>query len=289
MKYNPRRSYLHPVLRPWSSDYPDGSIETTVETEPDGDTITLKVNFRIIEPSIQSEIENGGAVCGFMLYCRNTLYRETFRGGRGSFELHEAVAVSELTGEVELHPGIFATDNKNYLALTAHPEYGTTPLEIDQWSPMAIDHAWYFQVNAASRPTKGIFNLEIEKDMPDGEFNIKCQVTEKYISITANENTRAQLKELGVEQENTLATVYMSALVEALVEIKRLSAEETVPDDGWVQCVKANIGRLAIDIGDEDNNGHHSLFRAAQMLLGNPFGGYMALALAKKHSEEDED
>ena len=154
---------------------------------------------------------------------------------------------------------------------------------------MAIDRYWQFQVSPAERNTKGIFNLEIDKELPDGEFDIKCQTNEKYLSITANEETRAKLKQLGSQEQDSLSTVYMSALVCALAEVKDMYEDDPVHEDGWVQCVKTNMKRLNVDIGVPDIDGTHTLFRAAQLLLNRPFDSYMTITINRRTSGEEED
>ena len=202
MKYNPRRNYLHPVLRPFSNDYPDGTLVTELEVDPSPEVVTVAVNFQVNEPSIQEEIKNGGAICAAMLYCGPTLYREMLRAGKGSVRAEAAIPAYMLRGEVLVHPAIFATADLNYHAPTVHEEYKVSKIEIGQWNPMAVDRYWQFQVRPAERNTKGIFNLEIDKELPDGEFDIKCEINEKYVSITANEETRAKLKQLGAQEQD---------------------------------------------------------------------------------------
>lgn len=289
MKYNARRNYLYPVLRPFSDDYPEGSLETELELEPSPEAIIVAVNFQINEPTIQEQINAGGAVCAAMLYCGPTLHREMLRAGKGSLRAEAAIPASLLRGEVLVHPAVFSTTNLNYESQTAHKEYKDSNLQIDQWNPLAIDQFWQFQVTPAERNTKAIFNLEIDSELPDGEFDIKCLPTDKYVSITANQDTREKLKELGNHIQDSLATVYMSALVSALAEVKNIEEDEPVHDDGWVQCIKANMKALKIDIGSPDRNETHSLLRAAQLLLNRPFEDFINITITRRTSGEEED
>ena len=289
MKYNPRRNYLHPVLRPYSNDYPEGELETKLSIDPGTDYVTIAVDFRVNEPSIQEQIERGGAVCAAMLYCGPTLYREMIRAGKGSNRAETDVPTSMLRGEVLVHPAIFATTELAYQASTAHEEYRGLDIEIGQWNPMAVDRYWQFQVMPADKSTKGIFNLQMNNSLPDGEFDIECSPNEKYVSITANEQTRAKLKQLGAQEHDSLSTVYMSALTCALAEVKYMGDEETVHDDGWVHCIRNNMKRLNIDIGNDEDDGQHTLFRAAQQLLHRPFEPFMEIAIGRRHNGDEED
>ena len=289
MKYNPKRNYLHPVLRPFSHDYPDGTLETQLEVDPGPEVVTVAVDFLVNEPSIQEQIQNGKAVCAAMLYCGPTLYREILRAGNGSVRAEADIPVHMLRGEVLVHPAVFATADLNYQAPTVHTEYSDSNIEIGQWNPMAIDRSWQFQVSPSVKHTNGIFNLEIDSELPDGEFDIKCQINEKYVNITANADTRAKLKQIGSREHDSLSTVYMSALVCALAEIKDMPEDDPAHEDGWVQCLKANMKRLDIDIGNPENDGSHTLFRAAQLLLDRPFDTFMNITINQTTTGEEED
>ncbi len=273
MKYNPQRNYLHPVLRPFSDDYPEGSLKTTMRTDSTDSSVNVSVTFEVLEPSIQDQITKGDALCVAMLYCGSTLYREMLQARTGSFTAEKSIRTDLLRGDVEVHPSIVAMNYLEHPSGTTHQEYGAGPVSIAQWSPLATDQTWRFQVDPTTRPAKSIFNREIDKSLAAGEFDIKCDTAEKYINITANAATMSEFKRLS--EHHTLPTVYLSALVEALAEVRDVETETSVDEDGWVNCIRNNLKRLNIDIGHQDQQGSHTLFRAAQMLLSKPFHPFL--------------
>ena len=99
----------------------------------------------------------------------------------------------------------------------------------------------------------------------------------------------ARFKELSTDERRTLPTIYASALVAALAEVKEMDEDAIVDEDGWVNCIKNNLRKLEIDLGNRDEQGSHTLFRAAQLLLSEPFDSYMTLAVQEKLSDWDED
>ena len=84
MRYNPRRNYLYPVLRPFADDYPGGNLKTEIQANVVEKSVNVSVIFEVSEPSIQDQVSKGDAVCAAMLYCGSTLHREMIRAGLGS-------------------------------------------------------------------------------------------------------------------------------------------------------------------------------------------------------------
>ena len=289
MRYNSRRNYLYPVLRPFSDDYPEGKLTTALQVEITGKAVNVSVSFDVAEASIQSQIFQGDAVCVAMLYCGSTLYREMLRAGTGSTRVETSISTDFLHGHVELHPSIVAANDLTYPSATAHQEYSSAPVSVAQWNPLATDQQWHFQVNPSARPAKGIFNREVDDELADGEFDVKCDTTAKYVNVMANSATMTKFKELSSDERRTLPTVYISALVSALAEVKEMDSEANIHEDGWVSCIQTNMKRLGIDIGDQEGQGSHTLFRAAQLLLSKPFHQYLTMAFQERSSDEEEE
>lgn len=289
MKYSAKRNYLHPVLRPFSDDYPDGSLRTQItRTDIVGGVLNVAMAFEVSEASIQDQIRNGQAVCVAMLYCSATLHREMLYAGQRSLSVSASIPIDILRGDVELHPAIIAGDIISHPTDTAHGEYNSALVSIKKWHPLAVDQAWRFQVNPNLRPTKGIFNLENVDDLPNGIFDIKADIANRYVNITANPSTMSKFKALSSNESNTLPTIYMSALVMALAEIKTIEDDSLEHDDGWVKCIKNNLKRLGINIGDQDQQGNHTLFKAAQLLLNNPFDVFITTANQETFYNDEE-
>ncbi len=289
MKYSARRNYLHPVLRPYSDDYPQGNLQTRLtRSELANGSLNLAIVFDVSEKRILEQITGESAVCVAMLYCGSTLYRQMLRAGAGSLEISESIPADLLRGNVEIHPAIVVVKAKvKHPTDTAHREYNSAPVSIEKWHPLAVDQTWHFQVNSDVRPTKGIFNWVICDSLPDGEFDINADTSDRYIDIIANSGTLTKFKSLRGGESWPLATVFMSALVTALAEVKELEDGEGLNDDGWVSCIKANLTSREIDIGRDGQTGTHTLFRAAQLLLENPFNAF--IATAEQEAEYDDE
>ena len=290
MKYNPRRNYLYPVLRPYSDDYPSGSIRTEItNSEIAYGALNISMVFEVSEPSIQEQVLNGSAICVAMLYCGATLHREMLQGSVGSLGIYASIPTTLVRDNIELHPAVITRNDINHSTKTAHSEYSAAPVTINRWQPLATDQTWRFQVNPNVRPTKGIFNLEPDDSLPDGMFDIKTDISDRYVNITANRKTMGLFKKLSSEQ--ALSTIYTSALVSSLAEMQDVDGDAEIHDDGWVNCIRNNLKRLNVSIGEEDqaHSSRYSLFGAAQLLLGKPFDSFLALSNLADDDNEEED
>ncbi len=274
MKYEAKRNYLYPVLRPNSDDYNDAKLSTFVQTSVDGQDIRVTVSFKIGEPSIRQQITTGDARCIAMLYCRETLHRETLIAPPGELELEEVIPSQLLVNDVEVNPAIVAFNSVDHPTRTAHREYGGEAIYIGRWQPLATDQTWRFKANAVRRPTKSIFNLSPDNDLPLDLFDVDVDPSQRYLTIRANEQTLEQFKGIRSKEYLTIPSVYMNALCEALSQLKQTGIDNAESiSGGWVDCIITNLREHGIRLGDpEQQNGSHTVFHAAQLLLEKPLG-----------------
>ena len=278
MKYEAKRNYVHPVLRPYSDDYNEAKLTTSVQASVAEQDIRITVSFDVGEPSIRQQIIAGTARCVAMLYCRETLHREMLNGSKGESTLEAVVESQLLVNDVEVNPAIIALDHINHPTHTAHREYGGDAVPIGRWQPLATDQTWRFQVNATQRPTKSIFNLAADDDLSHGLFDVEVDPGQRYLTIKANKQTLAQFKSIRENERLTVPSVYMNALCEALSQLKQTgldSVEST--GGGWVDCIRNNLEEHSIRLGGPDQDGSHTIFHAAQLLLDKPFSELIRL------------
>ena len=277
MKYEAKRNYLYPVSRPWADDYAAPDMNIAVTADPVGYDVRINIRFGAVEESIKLQVEAGSALCVAMLYCRETLHRQTLNADAGKFSLTELIDGNLLFGDVELNPAIIAMESVNHSTKTAHREYGGSPIRIGKFQPLAIAQTWRFQVNTAERPAKSVFNLKIDEDdaLLDDMFGIRVDHNEPYIDIVANANTMKRFNDMRADDRFTTPSVYMNALMEALSSIKHNGDSDDAPTNGWLNCVKRHLVKHNLNIGDHNAPGEHSLLYAAQVLLSKPFGELM--------------
>ena len=286
VKYEPKRNYTYPVLRPWSDDYNDAEMRTSVEASVVGQDIRVTVDFEVSEPAIMHQVDAGNAQCVAMLYCRDTLHRQMLAAPTGLFKLECDVPSQLLVNDVELHPAIVTRSGLNHSTRTAHDEYRGNPVQIGKLQPLATAHTWRFQVNPSHMPTKSIFELAPIDTFPSDIFDVEVDPTKRYIVIKASEETMKQFEGLRNREHLTLPSVYITALCEALTHLKYQSDDDAdQASGGWVDCIRSKLNEHDIDLGSTTENGSHTVIRAAQLLLEKPFGELINSSYNNEDSE----
>lgn len=283
MKYSSKRHFLHPVLRPFSDDYPEQKVTTQLSAhkETSADSLRISLSFDVGDGSVRSAVRDHRAVCVAMLYCGATLFRDTLQSAPGSLLIRESLPLRNLKDEVELHPAVVAScDLEDWPIGDAHTDYKGTSVRIPAFAPLAIDQTWRFGVNEEFRPTNSIFTFDVVETIEDDRYDLRLDTRERYIQIVSNSKTNQRLRHLRRNRTLSNSVLYFSALVEALATLRSEETEDGFPEHGWAQCLTRLLRRDSLDIHD---GGKHTLVFAAQSLLRSP------LELVFRELEDDDD
>ena len=233
MKYNPDAYLEYPVLRPNSSDYPDGRLTTSLSRSVSDGNLDIDLKFEIEEPAISKQIEKGDALCCAFLYCRTACYSEMLRSDKHGTIVSASVPLRYLTGRVELHPSVIATDDLAINPKTVHSEYGHSTIPVNKHRQLAMDEPWYFAVGYVGT-IESVFHLAQDDSatLQDWEFDFEADPNERYIVIRANPSTFSEFKNVRQRVDLTKATVYLNALTTALAALDEISDDDEGLSEG---------------------------------------------------------
>ena len=268
MRYNPNAYVDYPILRPNSSDYPDGGITTSLEWARENTNLLARLEFNITEPGILKQIKKADAICFAFLYCSTTCYSEMLRADSGSTVISALIPLSNLKGRVELHPSVVAVDDLVLRTDTAHPEYKSQSIPVQFRKQIAVDEPWHFSVGLVGK-IESVFRLEQSEEqnsLEDGEFDFQIDPTSRYIVIRSNPRTYRdfqRIRERG-QKPLTAASVYLSALTAALGELEP-EPDDSEPAEGWAHTVRALLQKHNLPWPDGCSDG-----LAAQRLMRTP-------------------
>ena len=282
MKYNPDAYLDYPILRPNSSDYPDGRLVTKLSRTPANKSLNIELAFEVNEPAIGRLIEKGDAVCCALLYCRTTCYSQMLRADPSATVVSASVPLDRLNGRVEIHPSVIATDFTAIRPDTAHPEYEASTIPVDRHRQLAMDEPWHFAVGFVGT-IESVFHLQQDEsgNLDDGEFEFYADRSERYIIISANSETYRAFQDTRPHVKLTKATVYLNALTTALANLDQDSDDDNERAEGWAATVRAHIEKQNIRWPDSCSHG-----LAAQKLLSRPLESlsYLSANLQEENS-----
>ena len=266
MKYDPDAYLDYPILRPNSSDFPNGKISTDLRPPTYSESnLDLELAFDISEPAITRLIEKGDAVCCSLLYCIGTCYSQMLRADRGSTLVSASVPLDRLSGRVAIHPSVITTDIADIRSDTAHSEYGSSTISVERHRQLAMDEPWHFAVGFVGT-IESVFHLQQDDSdtLGDDEFEFNADQSQRYIVIRANPKTYRTFQDARSHLRLTKATVYLNALTTALSYLEPEPDENERPE-GWAATVRAHIDKQNIQWPDACSHG-----LAAQRLLNRP-------------------
>lgn len=280
MRHDANRHFLYPVARPFSDDYPKGKISTKLQAEHTFDSVQITLTYQVDDTSISQQVRDSNARCVAMLYCPDTLYRQSIKASLDSpFGIVTSVPMSLLRNRVQVHPVIVAQKDIQQLSVeTAHKEYAGMSFSVKAGQPLAVDSTWYFDVDPIQM--QSIFNLIVDTKSryKSDEFEVYIDPTKKYIEIIANENTMSWFHAVRHDRNVTLPSIYISSLINVLSDFKEYNKEpedtlNSFPPDGWFWSIRRKMDEIGITLSDDSDKEKCSLIMAAQRLLtghGNP-------------------
>lgn len=278
MRHDPNRHFLYPVARQFSDDYPPESrIITDLKAVHTADSVHVTLTYKIDDASIIKQVRSSNARCVAMLYCMDTLYRQSIQADiNNPLQIKTSVPLNLLRNRVQVHPVVVAQKEIQQLPLdTVHKEYKGLSFSITMGQPLAVDTPWFFDVNPPQKKRQSIFNLIAnteDKYKPD-EFEVRIDPKKRYIEIIAGDDTMAWFHQLRSDRNITLPSVYMSSLIAVLAQFKDYDEEyegnvpDTIPSDGWFWSLRKRMDELGITVSNDSDKEQLSLIMAAQRLL----------------------
>ncbi len=273
MKYDAKRHLLYPVLTPSNDDYPKGEFTASVEVppglDPDGD-VPITIKFDLNEPYISQAVQQGLARCKAMIYCTNTLYRADPEAAEGDFSISVTVPGTMLDGPVEVYPFVTSVTDIPLDSPGIHPEYQglNYPLRANPYQPLAAAEMQQFSIirEVSTEDPLVVFEEDTDGKVPPGELDIFTEITDRQIRIVTHPETFEQISRFRQDEDQALASFYMSALVQALwvVETTPQDEAEGAAPQGWFQRLNG-LRRESIQP-----------FRMAQIIFDKPFGKLLA-------------
>ena len=276
MKFDPAKSYPHPVLRPQSSDYVDRAfqVEINLDLVPDAVELRLTAEFELSDPDIQQLIDNDCASYALLMRCSKTHYRALIRSAVS--EVRHDIREGEIAGLVELAPFVIATKRINdFSAAQWHPDFEGMRFDLAAGAVLALDEPKEYWIdNAEEAPIGSMFDLSRtdDDDLPAGQWRCNLESERVQLEMSKEDHRRFLLARSAVDSngvgEYMLNAVYLPALVYVLTQAD--ASEHELRDYRWFRCVDARLAALGCaPLGDQDAK--IDRLRDAQRIFDDPF------------------
>ena len=288
MRFDPAKSFPHPVLREGSSDYEGVEFQVSVELERTERTtaVALEAAFDLSDPDLLELVRQEKAEYALLVVCPHTRLRKELRSG--SDTLKETFEDGELGGEVELRPFLLATaDIPGFRAEHWNHDYADRRFSIRKGTVLAADTPYRSWVDVADEgPIGSMFRLAVDEELEEGTWAVDLDGDRIQVLVTKSdlrllETVRAQAKTAS-DWAYLMNGLYLPALIYALTEADRGDAEEVYGRRRWYASLQSRLEEIeAQPLGSSDTADRA---RGAQRLLEFPF----SKLLSRLRQDEDE-
>lgn len=243
-------AYPHPVLAEFNDDYLGSNFTAHLtEVTPEAEFINFKVEFELVNDTLQALIKNNKALFVAHIECNASMYRQAFTSTENKFSF--VIPQKRLTKQIDVSFMVVAnTTINNYKNELLHEDYRGVSISFKKGTYLAVDPGVSIMLEKDPLiATKSIFNLrESEKKNPD-PFEIEFN---EVIDILLPPEVYEQVAEIQrYEQFNPLLVMlyYLPALMDALNYINQIldSDEEYTEDYEWYTSILNQLEQLHID------------------------------------------
>lgn len=279
MKFDLKKAFPHPVLRPHSNDYPDAEFQAQMDLrrQRGASRVDIAADFSLSDEDILEQIEAGAASFILILECSMTHTRKAYR--TSAPHLEDTLSPGLLRGLVELRPFVVATRLiRDFRSRGWHEEFADAPsVTAAAGTVLAADEPKsYYIDNAEEAPIGSIFVFTPVANWREGRWN--CNIEDEQVKIQLSNNdhqrlTRARKSLDGKADANYLMNgIYLPALHHVLVEAD--SSQSDYEGRRWFRSLDAKLKEHKLkQLGTE----HANRLEDAQRLLEDPFGSMPCL------------
>lgn len=273
MKFDLKKAFPHPVLRPHSDDYPDAEFEVQMELrrQRGASRVDMAADFSLSDEDILEQIEAGAASFVLILECSMTHTRKAYR--TLDPHLEGTLEPGLLRSLVELRPFVVTTRLiRNFRARGWHEEFSSMPaMTLSAGTVLAADEPKsYYIDNAEEAPIGSIFMTTPVTTGREGRWNcnIEGERVEIQLSIDDHQRLTRARKSLDGKADAVylMNGIYLPALHHVLIEAD--SSPNDYEERRWFRSLDTKLKEHKLQpLGTEQAN----RLEDAQRLLEDPF------------------
>lgn len=273
MKFNPAKSYPHPVLRPNSSDYPRTEFQVDLDLKRIEGTTYLQfaADFALSDPDLLNLVYSGKAEYALLIRCPKTHFRSIERGAKP--ELAGEIPDGHLYGQAEFQPFLICMRSlSDFQAEGWHQDFDGMRFDIPVGAVLAQDEPKEYWIDTVEESKIGsIFELGINNDMTGGAWRARLDDHRVLIEMSQGDYDRfieaRQRVDGAPEAAYIMNSIYLPALIWVLEQADRDNDGE-YDDLRWRRALAKRLEDLGCK---ELGSASAKRLEDAQKLLEEPF------------------
>lgn len=276
MKFDPAKSYPHPVLRPQSSDYVDCAlqVEISLDRVPGSVELWLTAEFDLSDPDIQRLIDDGNASYALLARCSKTHYRALIQVA--DCEIRHTIDDGEIAGLAEFAPFVIATRPiTGFSADHWHPDFEGMSFDLKAGAVLALDEPKEYWIdNAEEAPIGSIFNLSRTDDDSLEVGQWRCSLDSDRVQLEMRREDHEQFLYARAALDGSsdgayiMSALYLPALVYVLTQAD--ASADDLRDYRWFRSLESRLDTLGCSpLGSQDSK--IDRLQDAQRIFDDPF------------------
>ena len=275
MRFDPAKSFPHPVLRPGSSDYEEVEFQVDLNLDQTaGSTeLVLDASFLMSDPDLLALVETERAEYAVLVECPQTHVRIDMRNC--AKDMRKTFRDGVLAGQVDLLPFLIASQQiSNFRGKHWNDEYAGRTFDLSAGAVLAADTPRRVWVDTLDEgPIGAIFCVKSDKSLEDGSWT--GNMVGNRVEILVSRNDKARLDEARAAARSAsdwayiMNGIYLPALIWVLAEADKDSREQQFEEFRWHASLQARLQQIGAPALGAKNA--EDRVRNAQSLLDNPF------------------
>lgn len=269
MKFDPRKSFGYPVLRPDSDDYVRSAFQLDIDfniDKTDPSKFIIRYAFHCGVRELVEFVKNMSAAFWIRVSCRSTFMSSMYQ-----VEQNGSISIdgTELRDVIEICGFIIARKQSAFTSNKINKEFGYDSFEVSQGQVMAQSYPSSYVVEKDFwKPLQSIFEYRVGENLREGEFFVELEATSGIVEIIAHAELIKQLNAFEKSQEGRnllINSVFFPTVIQMITRIQESKdSGDSILDRKWAKILLAKAAAKKIDLHNK------KVALVAQQLLDFP-------------------
>ena len=271
----------HPLLAPWSDDYPGKAFETLVPHAVlnNGKEMSFTIKYNLTSRYLRSLVDNGSAEYVAILTCSRTGLREEYRTNQTD-EVY-VVPAANYSRTVRIHAFVVATRKHEPFLSSEHTDeyarYKPGGFVVSRGSILAVGSPKRIELEDGASPFS-VVDLVANPKVADGLFLLDYE--EERIKIYVSPSDKQRIEAIRARGLNSLeiATLFPGIYLHAISDALRLL--DVYPSSRWTHAITGALKRH--NLSREPQIARNNAIEYAQKIMEKPVERLMTALLGKE-------